>query len=76
MKVVVYTSPTCVPCRNTKNALAVAGVEFTEVDVTSSPDALNVLNDLGYMSVPVVVVNDGETHWSGHQPERINGLVA
>jgi hypothetical protein len=30
---------------------------------------------LGYSSAPVVVVNDGESHWSGFRPDHLRGLV-
>ncbi|ORI13459.1 glutaredoxin family protein [Rhodococcus sp. 1168] len=39
MKITIYTSPHCMPCLGTKRALTRYEVPFTEVDVTSAPDA-------------------------------------
>jgi glutaredoxin-like protein NrdH len=51
------------------------GVEYTTVDITKDPEALDKLIEMGYKAAPVVMTEDGE-HWSGFQPEKINELAA
>lgn len=38
--VTVYTSTTCAPCKVAKRRLAAAGIEFTEVQLDTEPEAL------------------------------------
>lgn len=76
--VTVYSKPLCVQCDATKRSLRKAGIEFTEVDVTESPDALTYISEeLGYVQAPVVVVEDGtgEDHWSGFRPDSIKRIA-
>lgn len=64
--VTLYTKPDCQPCRMTKRKLA--GTDYTEVDVTEDPTALEYVKDtLGYTGAPVVYVStpDGDVHWYG-----------
>lgn len=58
----------------TKRRLRKNGVEFTEVDVTDDPTALDfITRELHYQAAPVVYVSDGDTaeHWSGYRPDLI-----
>lgn len=71
----VYTKPNCVQCNMTKRHMDKIGVEYTTVDITEDPTALDKLIQMGYKAAPVVMTEDGE-HWSGFQPEKINELVA
>lgn len=73
-EVMVYSSPTCQPCKSTKAWLAERGIPFAERDVTASPDAMSEIQALGYRGVPVVVA--GDRHWQGHSPARLGDLVA
>jgi glutaredoxin-like protein NrdH len=73
--VTVYTKPNCPQCSMTKKQLDKLGIEHDTVDVTQDPDAHAYVSGLGYSSAPVVVVNDGESHWSGFRPEQLRGLV-
>lgn len=76
--VTVYSKPQCVQCDATKRSLRKAGIEFTEVDVTVTPDALAYISEeLGYIQAPVVVVEDGtgEDHWSGFRPDIIKRIA-
>lgn len=77
--VTIYSKPLCVQCDATKRALRKAGIAFTEVDITETPDALTyITGELGYVQAPVVVVEDGtgEDHWSGFRPDNIKRLAA
>lgn len=78
MKVTVYSSPGCFPCRGTKRALNRYEIPFADVDVAEDAAAAAKLKDLGYQSTPVVVVeyDDGKVdHWSGHRPDSLNALA-
>ncbi len=59
-KVVVYTSDTCPHCTSAKNFLKEKGVEFEEKNVSSDMEARNELMEMGFMGVPIILV-DGET---------------
>lgn len=69
----VYSRPGCMPCKATKRILDQAGAAYTEHDVTTEPEALQRVRDLGYGGVPVVAVTlpDGIDHWHGHSPEKL-----
>ena len=73
--VTVYTQPNCVQCTMTKKQLDKLGVAHDTVDVTADPEAHAYVSGLGYQSAPVVVVNDGEDHWSGYRDEKIKELA-
>lgn len=78
LAVTVYSKPLCVQCDATKRTLRKTGIEFTEVDITETPDALAYITDeLGYVQAPVVVVEDGtgEDHWSGFRPDCIKRIA-
>lgn len=74
--VTVFTKPSCPQCDMTKKLLDRLGVEHTTVDVTADPEAHAYVTGLGYQSAPVVVVGDGESHWSGFKPDHLKGLVS
>jgi glutaredoxin-like protein NrdH len=74
--ITVYTTgPACMQCRLTKTALTAAGLDFEEIDVRQSAEALDYIQDeLGYTQAPVVVVDD-QDHWSGFQPDQIHRVA-
>ncbi|AOT23614.1 glutaredoxin [Rhodococcus phage BobbyDazzler] len=75
-KVVVFSSPTCQPCRLTKKTLTEIGIEFIEKDISTDEDARGFVMDvLHYGSAPVVIVSNGD-HWSGLIPEKLGELKA
>ena len=61
MGVVIYTMPGCAYSAAARNDLVSRGVDYEEVDVTTSQDAMDTLSQLtnGEMLVPVIV-EDGE----------------
>lgn len=69
----VYTQPYCQPCKRTVLVLDRAEVPYSTVDVSSDPQALEAIKELGYAQAPVVIVSNGdtkdETHWSGLRPD-------
>lgn len=71
MTITIYTKPGCFGCRKTAEKFTAAQVDFTEVDLTQEPAALEyVTEELGYSQAPVVVVDD-DFHWSGLDPVNI-----
>ena len=73
-KVVVYSKPSCPQCEATKRRLKRNEVEFEVVDLTQDPEALVRVKALGHGQAPVVIVNDGEQHWSGYEVEKLDAL--
>lgn len=69
----IYSKPGCQPCKRTKAAFDKRGIAYTERDVTVDEAALARVQELGYMSMPVVEA--GDTHWSGYQPDLINDVA-
>lgn len=72
MSLIVYSKPSCVQCTATYRALDAKGIEYTVVDLTTNPAALEyVMDELGYSAAPVVVASD-QDHWSGFRPDLID----
>lgn len=73
--VTLYSKPGCVQCTATERQFDRDGIEFTKVDVTQDPAALEHVKDLGYSAAPVVEVTSAEPeqagHWSGFRPDMI-----
>lgn len=73
MTVTVYTKPNCMQCRATQKALTKAHIPHTLVDLTTNPEALQHVQDKGYLQAPVV--ETAGDMWSGFRPERIKELA-
>lgn len=73
MSITVYSKPACVQCTATIRALDRHGFSYEVVDISSDTDAFDLVENLGYRQVPVVVA--GEKHWAGFRPDMINALV-
>lgn len=71
--ITVYTAPSCPQCTMTKRHLERTGTLFTAVDVTVDTAALDVVRDMGYSAVPVIVA--GDVHFAGFRPDRLDALV-
>jgi glutaredoxin-like YruB-family protein len=72
-KVVVYSSNTCPHCTTAKDYLKEKGVEFEEKNVTTDMDARKELMSMGYMGVPIIIV-DGEVV-EGFNRAKLDELV-
>ncbi|SMO83799.1 glutaredoxin family protein [Melghirimyces algeriensis] len=70
MNVVVYSKPHCLECNLVKRFLRDHGVEFEVRDCGSNPQYLEEVKEMGFLGVPVTVVN-GEAI-QGLQPEKLN----
>ena len=76
LRITLYSKPGCFGCRKTAEKFTAAGIPFQEVDLTTTPAALEyVTEDLGYSQAPVVVV-DEHFHWSGLRPDKIAQAIA
>lgn len=73
MSITVYSKPACVQCTATYRALENRGIEYNVIDVSQDPEALELVQSLGYLQAPVVVA--GDTHWSGYRPDQIKALA-
>ena len=70
--VTLYTKPNCQPCRATKKWLDRRGIQYREVDITTSPDDLKAAQSLGFMQSPVVVVGTwSDDAWSGFDTDQL-----
>jgi glutaredoxin-like protein NrdH len=74
MRVTVYSKSNCPQCVQTYHYLDVLGIEYSTVDLDSSPAERSRLIAAGHRAAPVVECEVGT--WSGYQPERIRGLAA
>ncbi len=75
LTITLYTKPGCFGCRKTAEKFTTAGVPFQEVDLTTTPAALEyVTEELGYSQAPVIVVDD-HFHWSGLRPDMIDQAI-
>lgn len=70
--VTVYSKPACVQCVATKKALDKADIDYTVIDISQDDDARELVLEMGYKGVPVVVV--GDQHWNGFRPDRLAEL--
>ena len=75
MTIKLYTKHNCGACDITKQWLDNNNLEYTTVNVQEDPDAMAEIQEKGYMQLPVVNVNDWETHWSGFEFQRLEGLL-
>lgn len=77
VKVTVYTKPVCQGCKFTKRKLEELDIEYTAVDLTADPEAMQRVRELEYTSAPVVEVDLGGGafwHWAGYAPTQIEIL--
>ncbi len=72
MSITVYSKPACVQCTATTRALDRQGIDYSVIDVSTDAAAYELVQELGYRQVPVVIA--GETHWAGFRPDMISGL--
>ena len=71
----VYTKPGCVQCTATYRAHDANGILYDVVDLSENDTATEYVKQLGYLSAPVVVVNEHE-HWAGFRIDLIEQLAA
>lgn len=67
----VFTGPGCGNCVLTKALLDARKIRYVTRDVSTDELAMARVTELGYRSLPVVVVSP-DNHWCGH---RISNIV-
>lgn len=73
-KITVYSKPNCMQCSFTKKFLDEKDIEYTALDVYENEHALTTVKELGFQSLPVVVI-DGEKPFFGFRPDLLEVLV-
>lgn len=72
--VTLYTKKRCQQCKLTKLWLDEHGVHYHLVDIVENKKAAEKIKQLGYQTVPVVIIHDEpETSWSGFRPDVLEG---
>ena len=72
-KVKVYTTIDCPQCMMTKKYMDALDIEYETIDTTDNEKAREYVKSLGFQTLPVVVVENGEA-WFGFRPENIDLL--
>ena len=72
MTITVYSKPACVQCTATIRALDKQGITYDVIDISRDQAAFELVQNLGYRQVPVVVA--GNAHWAGFRPDMISTL--
>lgn len=72
--VTIYTTPTCVYCKITKNFFLDHNIQYTEKNVAQDAEARNqMIQKSGQMGVPVIDI-DGKIV-IGFDQEQLSGLL-
>ena len=73
----VYSKPNCELCEMTKEFLKAHYVEFEEINVEKNEEALEIIREKGFETLPVVIAsNKGFVlEFSGFQMDLLEGLV-
>ena len=72
-KVEMYTSDTCIQCIKAKEFLKNNNIEYVEHNISKNSDARKELIRMGYMSIPVTIIN--EQHVLGFDLNRMKTLL-
>ena len=70
----IYTSDTCIQCIKTKEYFQEKGIEYIELNISKNQEARKELIGMGYMSIPLTIIND--EHVLGFDLKRINELLS
>ena len=70
MTPIIYSKNNCGPCNMLKLALREEGITYEERNISTSEVFLNELMELGYQSVPIVLV-DGKVVANGFEPWKV-----
>jgi glutaredoxin-like protein NrdH len=74
MQVTVYSTPSCVQCKQTYRELDKRGISYNVVDLAADDAAMSRIRGLGYAQAPVVEA--GDEMWAGFRPDKIRTLAA
>ncbi|MCZ7861239.1 glutaredoxin-like protein NrdH [Agrobacterium salinitolerans] len=74
MEVIVYSTPSCVQCKQTYKELDKKGIAYKVVDLAADEAAMSRVRGLGFSQAPVVEA--GDEMWAGFRPDKIKKLAA
>ena len=74
-KVIVYSKPDCGACDITKAWLEDNGIEYETIDATQDTQAMEEIQERGFMGFPVVNVDNWERSWSGFDFQNLGELL-
>jgi glutaredoxin len=74
-KVVLYTTPMCVPCEQVKAYLTALGVDFEVVDVMMDEEAADLLDSKGIRSAPALAVGDAFAAGAALNTDKIDEML-
>ena len=72
--ITIYSKPSCVQCAATTREMDRRQIKYNYVDITEDAEAMDIVTNMGYRQVPVVIADDD--HWAGFRPDKISALAA
>lgn len=77
MSVTVFTTgPGCHLCLTTKIHMKRRGIAFDEVRLDQNPVLADKVRELGFVTAPVVLIDDLDEVWEGYSSDSIDELAA
>ncbi len=70
--ITVYSKPDCPACTTTYRVLDKLGVDYNSVNIMDDDSNFELVRDMGYSVVPVVVTPTES--WSGLQVDKLRAL--
>lgn len=70
----VYVKNGCPRCRMTERWLNEHNIKFQELNTSEHSDYRQQVIDLGYQSLPVVVLPNGD-NWNGFDVNKLNNIL-
>lgn len=72
-KVIIYTASTCPSCMEVKEYFKKKKIPFLERNVQQSKKAKDELLEMGYRTVPIILIDDEEI--VGFDKKKLNSIV-
>lgn len=73
VEITVFSKPGCAQCTMTAKHLDRLGLPYRYRDVTQDDEAYEIVQFLGYQSLPVVTA--GDMHWTGYRNTKLKRLA-
>lgn len=73
MRIVVWTTQSCVQCRQTKMLMDRLGIRYDEMALEQHPDKVQEFKEKGFLAAPIVETD--RKIWSGFRYEKIQSLA-
>lgn len=74
MTVIIYTTPFCAPCTQTKKYLTHIGVDYTAIDISENDELRKDIFEKAH-AVTVPIIQKGKSYVVGYKPAEIKELV-